>query len=93
MLKTFALSGKLNSNKLEVDDGEGGNGVGGVKIAKKLGKLKSQKLSKSQKLAKSKKLLKSRFSPNFDAKNSGPSFLTPKARATFNRLRLAFPKP
>ena len=30
--------------------------------------------------------------PNFDAKNTGPSFLTPKAKLAFNRLRLAFIK-
>ena len=53
---------------------------------------KGQKLSKSQKLAKSKKPSKSRNSPNFDTKNSEPSFLTPKARATFNHLRLTFTK-
>ena len=45
---------------LEVDDNIGGNGIGGVEIAKKSGKLKGQKLSKSQKLTKSKKLSKSR---------------------------------
>ena len=61
---------------------------------------KSQKLAKSQKLSKSgkskgkksKKLSKSGNSPNFDAKNSGPSFLTPKAKSAFNYLRLAFTK-
>ena len=37
-----------------------------------------------------KKLSKSGNLPNFDAKNSRPSFLTPKARSAFNRLWLAF---
>ena len=45
--------------------------------------------SKSEKL---KKPPKSRNSPNFDAKDTGPSFLTPKARLAFNRLQLAFTK-
>ena len=52
----------------------------------------NQKTSKSRKLAKSKKLSKNGNSPNFNAKNSGLSFLTPKARAAFNRLQLAFTK-
>ena len=50
----------------------------------KTGRSESQKLAKSQKLSKSgkskgkksKKLLKSGNLPNFDAKDSGPSFLT-----------------
>ena len=59
----------------------------------KLGNSKSEKTSKSRKLAKSKKnLSKSGNLPNFDAKNNGLSFLIPKARAAFNRLRLAFTK-
>ena len=49
------------------------------------------KLEKS-KGKKSKKLSKSGNSPNFDTKNSGPSFLTPEARLAFNRLWLAFIK-
>ena len=55
---------------------------------------KSQKLSKSEKSKgkKSKKLSKSGNSYNFDAKNSGPSFLIPKTRSAFNCLRLAFTK-
>ena len=80
------------SISIEVDDGKGGDGVGGVEIAKKLGKSKSQKTSKSQKLTKYKKLLKNRNLSNFNAKNSGHSFLTPKARLAFNCLRLAFTK-
>ena len=46
--------------------------------------------SESIKLAKSKKPSKSGNSPNFDAKEAGPNFLTPEARAAFNRLWLAF---
>ena len=71
---------------------------GGEELAKKSGKLsKGLKLSKlgnlkGKNLAKSKKLSKSGNSPNFDAKEAGPSFLTPKARAAFNHLRLAFTK-
>ena len=58
----------------------GGNSV---EYATKLEK--SKKLSKSQKLAKSgKKLLKSGNLLDFNAKNNGPSFLTPEARAAFN---------
>ena len=62
---------------------------------------KSQKLEKSRKLsklgnskgknlAKSKKPSKSGNSSHFDTKKAGLSFLTPKAKAAFNRLRLAF---
>ena len=99
MLKTAALLKK--STLEEIGDGEGGDDIGGVEIAKKSGKLKGQKTSKSQKLSKSrkskgeksKKLSKSGNSPNFDAKDSGPSFLTPKARSAFNCLQLAFTKP
>ena len=53
--------------------------------------VKSQKSSKS-KSEKSKKLSKNENSSNFDALEAGPSFLTPKARATFNCLQLAFTK-
>ena len=84
MLKTAAPPERPTSKK--VGDCEGGDSIdgGGVKIAKKSRK------SKSQKLAKSKKPSKSGNSPNFDAKKAGPSFLTPEARSAFNRLRLAF---
>ena len=53
---------------------------------------KSQKSSsqKNPKAKNQKKLSKSENSPNFDIKNSGLSFLTPKARSAFNRLWLAF---
>ena len=75
-------------------------GGDGVEHAKKSGKSKSQKSAKSQKLSKSgkskdeksKKRSKSGNLPNFDAKDTGPSFLTPKARSAFNRLRLVFTK-
>ena len=70
----------------------------GVEHTKKSRKSKGQKLAKSWKLfksgkskdEKSKKQSKSGNSSNFKAKNTGPSFLTPKARLAFNRLWLAF---
>ena len=49
----------------------------------KLGKSKDEKSKKSS---------KSGNLPNFNAKDSGSSFLTPKARLTFNHLWLAFTK-
>ena len=99
-----ATSEKSTSD--EVGDGESGDGVGVVEIAKKSGKSKGQETSKSQKLAKSQKLSKSGKSkgekskkspksgnsPNFGATGSGPSFLTPEARSAFNHLWLAFTK-
>ena len=73
----------LAANK--VDDFKGGNRS--KRMKPKTGKSESKKLSKSQKLAKSeKKLSKSGNLPNFDAKDHGPSFLTLKAKAAFNRL-------
>ena len=96
MLKT---TGSPDVSKHEVGNGNGevvGFGVGGGggdEFAKKSGKSKSQKMSKSRKSAKSgKNSSKSGNSPNFGATGSGPSFLTPKARSAFNRLRLAFTK-
>ena len=77
---------------------------GGSELIEKCGKssktgklFKSRKLfksgkSKAKKSAKSKNSSKIGNSPNFDATKAGPSFLTPKARAAFNRLRLAFTK-
>ena len=62
------------------------------KLSKTRKTSKVQNLSKSQKLAKSKKPSKSGNSPNFGTTESGPSFLTPKARSGFNRLRLTFTK-
>ena len=67
-------------------------------FAKKSGKLsKSLKLSKlgnskGKNLAMSKKSSKSGNLPNFNAKDSRPNFLTPKARSAFNRLWLDFTK-
>ena len=101
MLKRAAPLERLISE--EVCDGEGDDSiysVGGMKIAKKSKKSKSQKISKFRKSSKSgkskveklKKPSKSGKSPNFDTKNSGPNFLTPKARSAFNRLQLAFIK-
>ena len=93
MLKTAAPPERSTSERLKVSNGKSSDSIDGVKIAKKLEKSKGQKLSKSQKPAKTgKNLLKSGNSPNFDAKDSGPSFLTPKARAAFNDLRLTFTK-
>ena len=90
------LASSRNNNSRLASERNDSNGEvdglsGGVEHAKKAGKLKSQKTSKSQKLAKSgKNSSKSRNSPNFGATECGPSFLTPKARSAFNRLRLAF---
>ena len=79
------------------------NEVGGVEIGNELiekyrklsktGKTsKVQKSSKSRKSAKSKKPSKSENLSNFNAKNNGLGFLTPKARAAFNYLQVAFTK-
>ena len=98
MLKT---TGSPDVSGPEVGNGDSevirfGVSGGGDELAKKSGKLsKGLKLSKSgnskgKKSAKSKKPSKSGNSPNFDAKEAGPSFLTPEARSAFNRLRLAF---
>ena len=71
-------------------------GSGGEELTKKLGKSKGKKLkklSKSRKLAKSgKNLSKSGNSTNFGTIETGPNFLTPKARAAINSLWLAFTK-
>ena len=86
-----------NGNGEVVEFGVGGDG--GNELAKKSGKLskglKSPKSgnSKRKNLTKSgKNLSKSGNSPNFGATETGLSFLTPKARSAFNRLRLAFIK-
>ena len=102
ILKTIAPLKRSTSNRLEVSDNKGSDSFGdnGVELAKKSEKLKGQNLAKSQKLSrsrkskgeKSKKLSKGGNSPNFDAKDIGPSFLTPKARVAFNYLRIAFTK-
>ena len=73
-------------------------GDGSKCIKSKTGRSESQNLAKSQKLSKSrkckgeksKKPSKSENSSNFNATKAGPSFLTPGARKTFNRLQLAF---
>ena len=76
------LASEMNKGNGEVD-----RIGGGMKHAKKSGKLKGQKMSKSRKSAKSRKSSsKSGNSPNFDATESGPSFLTLEARSTFNCL-------
>ena len=93
MLKIAMPPERLTSK--EVCNGEDGDGVdgGGMEIAKKSGKLKDQKTYKSRKLSKSgKNSSKSGNSPNFGATESGPSFLIPEVRSTFNRLWLAFTK-
>ena len=74
-----------------------GFGSNGVEHTKKSGKLKGKKSAKFQKSSKfkgkkSKKSAKSGNSSNFSITESGPSFLIPKARTTFNCLRLAFTK-
>ena len=78
------------------NDGNGkinGFGGDGVEYTKNSGKSKGQKTSKSWKSAKlGKNLSKSGNSPNFGVTEFGQSFLTSKARSTFNRLWLAFSK-
>ena len=86
-------SGKNNGNG-EVDK-FGGDGMEQVKKSEKSKNLaKSRKLFKSGKSKgeKSKKPPKSGTFPNFDAKDSRPSFLTPEARSAFNCLQLTFTK-
>ena len=98
MLKTTVSLQVLAADKMLAADEVGGI-EGGDESIEKCGNLlktrkisKIQKSSKSRKSAKSKKPLKSGNPSNFDAKDSMPSFLTPKARAAFNRLRLNFTK-
>ena len=83
----------------EVGDMWGGEGLsdGSKREEPKIGRSEGQKLAKSRKSSKSKsekskKPPKSGNSHNFDAMEAGSSFLTPKARAAFNHLRLAFIK-
>ena len=97
MLKTTVSSQVLVTNKMLAADEVGGVKNGDELIEKcgkllKTGKLSKSGNSKGKKSAKSKKLSKSGNSPNFDITEAGPSFLTPKARAIFNCLRLAFMK-
>ena len=90
--------GRNNDNEPIFGTNNGNNKFDGINIGcdsmkhtKKSEKSKGKKLSKSQKLAKSRKhLSKSENSPNFDAKNNEPSFLTAKARTAFNHLWLIF---
>ena len=100
MLKRLVPPERLTPKRLGVGDGKVnrfGVSKNDVKHAKKSGKLfkseksKSKKTFKSQNSAKSrKKLSKSGNLTNFDAIEDGPKFLTPNAKTTFNRLRLAF---
>ena len=99
MLKTTVLLLMLVANELLTANEVSGVDSNDESIEKyekllKTGKTsKSYKLAKSQKLAKfGKKLSKSGNSPNFDAKDNGSSFPTPKAWASFNCLWLAFTK-
>ena len=83
-----------NDGNSEVDR-FGGNDVEYARKSKKSKKLsKSQKLSKSGKSKgeKSKKPSKSRNSPNINATEAGPSFLTANAEKAFHCLWLAFTK-
>ena len=87
MLKTTVLLSVFVINKMptanEIDGVEGDNEL--IEKCEKLSK--TRKLFKFQILAKSKKkLLKNKNSPNFNAKENGPSFLTPKGRIAFNYL-------
>ena len=95
MLKTTVLLQVLVTVEMlavnEVGGFEGGDeSIEKCRKSSKTGKLSKSGNSKGKKLAKSKKPSKSGNSPNFDAKEAGPSFLTPEARSAFNRLRLAF---
>ena len=99
--QVLAANEVLGARVLAADEvgsvGGGGDGSsdGSKRVEPKTGRSESQKLSKSgnsegKKSAKSKKPLKSGNSPNFNAKEAGPNFLTPEAKAAFNRLWLAF---
>ena len=101
--RVLAANEVLGARVLAADEvssvGGGGDGSsdGSKRVEPKTGRSKSQKSSKSgnsegKKSAKSKKPSKSGNSPNFDAKEAGPSFLTPGAREVFNHLWLAFTK-
>ena len=90
------LASSRNDGSKSVSEKNNSNGEirfsgDGVKHVKKSRKLKGQKLAKFQKLSKlekskSEKLSKNRNSPNFDAIEAKPNFLTPNARITFNCL-------
>ena len=86
-----SASSRNNDSKPDCRRNDGNGEVNGfdgdVEHAKKSRKSKGQKTSKSPKSAKlGKNSSKSGNSPNFGATESGPSFLTPKARSAFNRL-------
>ena len=92
-----SASNRNNNSRPASGRNDGNSKVDGfsdsMEHAKKSRKLKGQKMSKSRKSAKSwKNSSKSGNLPNFGVTESGPSFLTPEARSTFNRLRLAFTK-
>ena len=82
---------------VDVESGDGSSNRS-KHVEPKTRRSKSQKLAKLQKLSKSgkskgeksKKPSKRGNSLNFDAKDSGSSFLTPKARSAFGCLWLAF---
>ena len=101
--QVLAANEVLGAKVLAADEVGSVGGVGdglsdGLKrVEPKTRKSKGQKTSKSRKSAKSQKSSKPRKnpsksgnSPNFGATETRPSFLTPEARSTFNRLRLAF---
>ena len=80
----------LTADKLGDVGGSDGSNDGSKRVKPKSKKLAKSGNSKCKKSVKSKKLSKTGNSPNFGATEPGPSFLTPEARSTFNRLRLAF---
>ena len=97
MLKTTISSQVLATNEVLVADEVGGVEDGSESIEKcgklsKTGKSSKSGNSKGKSSAISKKMSKSENSPNFDATEAGPSFLTPKARSAFSRLQLALTK-
>ena len=97
MLKTTVSLQVLVVNEVFAADQVGGVESSNESIEKcgklsKIGKLSMSRNSKGKKLAKSKKPSKSGNSPNFNAMKAGSSFLTPDARAAFNRLQLTFTK-
>ena len=98
MLKTTMSSQVLAANEvlsarvLAADEvGSVGGGGDGSSDGSKRVEPKTRR-SESKKSAKSKKPSKSGNSPNFNAKEAGPSFLTLGTKEAFNRLQLAFTK-
>ena len=96
MLKTSVSLERLISKRLEfieVKVKKSGIGSNSVEFAKKLGKSKGQNLSKSQKSVKlTIKSSKNENLSNFNAIETGSSFLTSDAKTAFNCLWLAFTK-